>query len=280
VIAPSLEKPITDVALAEGVTLHDDWFAVKPLDKGTYAIGEPAYHQCNWSYLISDGQEGLLWDTGSGRRPLCAVISRLCPGSVRALPSHLHYDHLGNINGFGPVILPDLPILRGLETDAGVTPPEDMFLGSFEDLAPPTFRVGDWIGVDTDLAVGRRRMTVLHTPGHSPDSVSLWELGRKRLYAADFIYPGEVYAQVPGASLSDYALSLRTLLKMLPEDVQIVCAHGQEEGGVHDVPQLAFGDLEDLLLAVDRVSQRSACAGEERVNARMKLLYSENSFRS
>lgn len=276
--ALTLEQPIATVTLGEGVSLHDDWFAVKRLDEGTHAIGEPAYHQCNWSYLLSDGGEALLWDTGSGRRPLPPLIARIGEGAVTAFPSHLHYDHLGNINGFGPVILPDLPILRRQEKDGCITPPEEMFLGAYEDLPAPTFTVGRWAEVDDTLKVGRRRLTVLHTPGHSPDSVSLWEPERSRLYAADFVYPGQLYAQVPGASLNDYVLSLRTLLGRLPKDVEIVCAHGQMEGGVHDVPQLCYGDLEDLLRIVEDLLQRDPDAGEAPVNNRMTMLYSKKSY--
>ncbi len=272
------EVPISDVALAEDLILEDSWYAIKPLDEGTLAIGEPAYYQCNWIYLISDGPEALLWDTGSGRRPLRPLIERHISGQVTAMPSHMHFDHLGHINEFGPVMLADLSILRALDQDGLISPPEGMFLGQFEDLIAPTFQVGKWVAPGDAIEIGGRRLQVLHTPGHSPDSVSLWEPALKRLYAGDFLYRGPLYAQTPGACLPDYVAVLRALQELLPSDVEIVGAHGQEEQGKFDVPVLDYSDLNDVLRTIESILSGPVHAGECVVNDHMELLYSAESF--
>lgn len=276
-----LECLISDVQLADGVWLEDDWYALKALDEGSLAIGEPAYHQCNWSYLISDGGESLLWDTGSGRRDIAPLVARHGAAELRAFPSHMHFDHLGGIECFGAVTLADLAVLRAVEQDDGtVIPTEEMYLGACEGLNAPRFAVSRWCKPGEVVTVGRRRMEVLHTPGHSPDSVSLWEGDRARLYAADFIYPGEVYAQTPGASLRDYLRVLDQLLILLPVQVEILCAHGVAQGGISDVPRLGYDDLENLRRAISTVLGTPPHDGELQVNDRMALLYSEASFNS
>jgi glyoxylase-like metal-dependent hydrolase (beta-lactamase superfamily II) len=94
----NIELPIDTIQLADGLSWEDGWFATGQLDDGTLAIGEPAYHQRNWSYLIADGDEALLFDTGSGRRPIAPLVARHAGGaSVTAFPSHMHFDHLGGI---------------------------------------------------------------------------------------------------------------------------------------------------------------------------------------
>jgi len=118
----------------------------------------------------------------------------------------------------------------------------------------------------------------LYTPGHSPDSVSLWEPDRNRLYAADFIYRGALYAQTPGASLRDYLRICEKLLNDLPQQVQIVCAHGQPENGMDDAPMLGYGDLEALRDVVAQLLKAEPHTGEVAVNQRMYLLFSEESF--
>lgn len=278
-MSSALESPISEIRLAPGLWLEDDWYALKWHDDSTLAIGEPAYHQCNWSYLISDGDESLMWDTGSGRRPIVPVVSRHGRRKVTAFPSHMHYDHLGGVRDFGPVMLADLACLRALEKHGRVTPPEELYLGAYEGLTAPSFEVGFWLRPGETFTVGARRIELLHTPGHSPDSVSLWEPGRARLYAADFIYPGEVYAQIPGASLPAYVRSLRKLLVLLPRDVEILCAHGHERAGLHDMPALGYADLEDLLHAVEALLAEAPHEGARRVNAEMELLYSAAAFR-
>ena len=266
------------VKLADGVVLEDNWFGLRTLDDATIAIGEPAYHQRNWSYLISDGDDSLLFDTGSGRRPIAPLVARHARTNVEAFPSHMHFDHLGNINAFGPVIVADLPMLRAIETNGTLTPTDEMFLGAREAVPVPTFELGRWIEPGQAVTVGSRQLQVLYTPGHSPDSVSLWEPDRNRLYAADFIYRGALYAQTPGASLRDYLRICEKLLNDLPQQVQIVCAHGQPENGMDDAPMLGYGDLEALRDVVAQLLKAEPHTGEVAVNQRMYLLFSEESF--
>ncbi len=273
------EVPIETLRLADGLCLEDDWFAVKQLDRGTFAIGEPAYHQRNWCYLICDAGESLLFDTGSGFRSITELLARHAEGPVTAFPSHMHHDHLGNINAFERVMVADLPILRGIAREDEITPPEAMFLGASEGTLPPTFKVDQWINLDRILKIGSRNLQVLHTPGHSPDSVSLWEPQRYRLYAADFVYCGALYAQTPGACLRDYLQTTAKLIEILPENVEIVCAHGRAENGRDDMPLLGLDDLRDLQRVLEKVLQQGkAKAGEMKINQKMSLIYSVESL--
>lgn len=274
----NIEVAISSIKLAHGIALEDDWFGVKALDDATIAIGEPAYHQRNWSYLISDGDDSLLFDTGSGRRSLAPLVARHGRARVEAFPSHMHFDHLGNIHAFGPVMVADLPVLRAVETNGTLTPTDEMFLGASEGVPVPTFEVGRWVAPGEVISVGARSLQVVHTPGHSPDSVSLWEAERNRFYAADFIYCGALYAQTPGASLRDYLRICEQLLDDLPDQVQIVCAHGQPENGVDDVPILGYGDLHALRNVVAMLLRDEPRIGELPVNERMNLMFSAESF--
>jgi len=106
----------------------------------------------------------------------------------------------------------------------------------------------------------------------------LWEPDRNRLYAADFIYRGALYAQTPGASLRDYLHICEKLLNDLPQQVQIVCAHGQPENGVDDVPMLGYGDLEALRDVLADLLLAEPHTGKVTVNNRMYLLYSTECF--
>ncbi len=241
-----------------GVALEDGWYAVRDLDADTFAIGEPLYEQRNWSYLIRGAERALLFDTGSYYGEIAPVVARRWSGPLVVLPSHMHYDHLGNVGRFDHVALPELPVLRACEARGApggrVTPTDALFLGEDEGREPPEFAVAEWLAVGSEIDLGGRVLRLLHTPGHSPDSVSLWEPGRDRLYAADFLYPGQLYAQTPGASLVDYLLAARAVAELIGPATRILGAHGLE--GPPDappLPELAPADLAALIVRLEAV---------------------------
>ncbi len=256
---------------------EDGWYQVEALDEATFAIGEPRYEQQNWSYLLVGRERSLLFDTGSYLGDITGVVAPRARGRLTALPSHMHYDHLGNVIRFPEVALPDLPVLRACAAGGMMTPSEDLFLGHHENRAAPSFPVAEWLPVGGRIDLGGRILRLLHTPGHSPDSVSLWEPGRARLYAADFLYRGRLYTQTPGAVLADYLAAARTVAGLIG-GAAIYGAHGDARPGeAAEPPRLDAGDLAALVARLEaiRADPPALAAGEVReypVSARMGLI--------
>ena len=123
--------------LASGLVLEDDWYAVQKIDERTFAFGEPLYQQQNWSYLFVGETGTLLFDTGSFCRDITGVVERRARGPLTALPSHMHFDHLGNVTKFDSIAVADLPMLRDCVNDGLLTPTEELFLGAFEGNTGP-----------------------------------------------------------------------------------------------------------------------------------------------
>lgn len=232
---------------------------MQPIDADTLAIGEPQYYQQNWSYLIRGSERDLLFDTGSFMGDITAVVARHSKRALTALPSHMHFDHLGNVARFDRVAVADLAALRACAEGDMLTPTEDLFLGSYEDRTAPTFRVSEWLSTGTEIDLGDRSLEVLHTPGHSPDSISLYDRARDQLFAADYLYPGDLYGQVPGASLPDYLETAAELLQTTGPDTRVLCAHGNAgEDDVHTAPALGYQDLESLHEGLQRIRADAA----------------------
>lgn len=247
------------VKLAGTIRFEDDWYAVQELDSRTFAIGEPLYHQQNWSYLLVGDERTLLFDTGSFCRNISGVVSRLTDTSPIVLPSHMHYDHLGNIHRFRDIAVADLPMLRQCVASDVLTPTEPLFLGKSENNIAPSFEVKRWITIGSEIDLGGRSVQILHTPGHSPDSISLFAAGENRLFSADFIYPGCLYAQVPGASLPDYLDVAENLTRLVSASTDIYCAHGDiAPGGIHSAPHLHHSDLRVLARELEAIRVKMA----------------------
>jgi hydroxyacylglutathione hydrolase len=232
----------------------DDYFVVETIDATTFAIGEPRYYQDNYSYLIVGAQRAVLFDAGTGNRDLVRVVRSLTTLPVTVIPSHLHFDHVGALGRFDHTALVDLPSLRKRVDDGTLKLGRYEFLGLADGLPAPRFAVDAWWFPGTDIDLGGRRLRVLHTPGHTPTSVSLYDAERHWLFAGDLIYPGRLYAFLPGASRRAYLETTRQLLALLDPGARIYTAHVADDPVIIAAPVLEVADLRALeatLLAID-----------------------------
>lgn len=268
--------------LAVGVTWFDDWYAVETIAPGIHAIGEPCYHQINWNYLIEGDDHALLFDTGPGERDISVVVRELTSKPVTAMPSHMHFDHTGNLHRFTSLYVADLLMLRGCVDDRGLlNVPDILHLGSYENRAWKPVVVSDWIAPGAAINLGGRVLEVVATPGHAVDHVVLIDRMTNIVFAADFIYLGELYGQIPGADLADYLISAQRLASLVNADTVFLGAHGKPDGeDAHAAPKLCYQDLTDLIQTLGAMRKSGVVTTRNVVNERMMLLTSPQSFAS
>jgi glyoxylase-like metal-dependent hydrolase (beta-lactamase superfamily II) len=267
--------------LAKGVKWFDDWYAIETIAPGIHAIGEPKYHQFNWEYLIEGDDRALLFDTGPGLRDIGQVTGSLTQKPIIALPSHMHFDHVGNLHRFPDLAFADLPLLRGLEADGLIDDPGDHYLGAEENLTWQPLRVTQWIKPGDNIDLGGRVLDLIHTPGHSPESVSLHLRREGLFFAADFVYPGELFGQVPHADLDAYLNSADRLLSQLPAETLVLCAHGKSDrAGLHRAPRLGRADIADLAAALAALTATGKVHETWPINTRMSLLAGPEAFQA
>lgn len=233
----------------------DDYFVIDTIDATTFAIGEPRYYQANYSYLILGAQRAVLFDAGTGLRDIVPVVRSLTNLPVTVIASHLHFDHVGALGRFDKTAMVDEPPLRSRARDSRLTLRRYEFLGFADRLPVPTFRVDEWWAPDSTIDLGGRRLRVLATPGHTPTSVSLYDESRRQLFAGDFIYPGELYAFLPGASRSAYLATTKRLLSSIEPATQIFAAHMEGSPAPIRAPVLEVADLRALERALTAIGQ-------------------------
>jgi glyoxylase-like metal-dependent hydrolase (beta-lactamase superfamily II) len=223
-----------------------DYFVVETIDAATFAIGEPRYYQGNYSYLILGAQRAVLFDAGTGTRDIVPLVRSLTPLPVTVIPSHLHFDHVGGLGRFDRTALIDDQSLRARIVDSNLTLRRYEFLGFGDHLPAPTFQVDEWWAPDTNVDLGDRILGVVATPGHTPTSVSLYDRDRHQLFVGDFLYPGLLYAQLPGASRSAYLASAGRLLTIVDPGTRIYTAHMAKPPAPARAPVLEVADLKAL----------------------------------
>jgi len=234
-----------------GVRWHDDYFMVEAIDERTFAIGEPRYLQQNFSYLIVGDARAVLFDAGPGFQDIRAVAESLTDLPILFVPSHFHFDHTGNEITFDEVAVVDLPYLRERAPDNQLELTWQEHLGATEGVDAPTLAVSQWLAIGSDIDLGGRELRVLHTPGHTTDSISLLDRSSGAVFTGDFIYPGPLYAFLPTSDLGEYADGTDTLLGNVAATAPLFGAHRDRPPGV---PTLGLGDVRDLKAALEGVA--------------------------
>jgi glyoxylase-like metal-dependent hydrolase (beta-lactamase superfamily II) len=161
----------------------------------------------NWTYLIGD-RNPVLIDAGVGNASHLDAIAAAAPrGPSTVLVTHAHSDHVSG----APAIKARWPDARFVKFP---WPVRDSALG-WEWLRDASI-------VDTDDGP----LTVLHTPGHSPDHLTLWHADSRTLFVGDMLVQGStvVIPASHGGSLAEYLRSLDRMLQLNP--ARALPAHG------------------------------------------------------
>ena len=233
----------------------DDYFLVVEIDPQTFVIAEPRYNQQNLNYLIVGHDKAVLFDAGSGLRDVAAAAATLTDKPITFIPSHLHYDHIGNAGPYARTALVDLPHLRSRATGspAQLQLTWQEHLGQSEGYAAPVMQVDEWLIPGSVFSLGGRALRILYTPGHTDDSISLLDSARGFLFSGDFIYSGPLYAFLPNSSLGDYRQGAETLLESVAEDVRVFGAH---RSGPPGAPVLSRADIKAVKEAIDAIEAK------------------------
>ena len=221
----------------------DDYYTVEEIAPNTFAIGEPRYYQLNFNYLIIGEDRALLFDAGPGVRDIRPVVESLTDLPLVFLPSHFHYDHVGNGVNFEQRAVVDLPYLRQRAEGNNLTFDDMEHLGPAEGFEVPTWNIDHWWAAGDEINLGDRSVTILHTPGHSPESISLYDAKNNYVLSGDYLYPGMLFAFTPGSSMQDYLQTAEALSNQLSVPTIFYGAHRFESDGL---PTLQQSDLTDL----------------------------------
>lgn len=209
----------------------DRWYELRKLDDGVNLIHEPwikPFYRCNM-WHIQGRDFDLLFDTGLGHFPLRSSIAALRKRPVICVASHSHFDHIGCHHEFDQRCIhqAEAEILadpRNDRTMADRYATDEMFDGIPQGWqagayriksAPPTRILSDGEVID----LGDRAFEVVHTPGHSPGGIALWERKTGTLLSGDIIYDGPLIDDCYHSDLGDYEASLRRLAKLPAETI-------------------------------------------------------------
>lgn len=205
-----------------------DWFSRARLAEGLDMLTEPyvnPYMRANIHHLRGRDRD-LVVDTGMGLADLKAALD-LTPGKpVLALATHIHLDHVGSLHLFSERAGPSVSA-EGFATMPDVLTYADMFRTMQDPVERPPaagWRAADYrldpapltlvLGEGDVVDLGDRRFTVLHLPGHSPDSIAFLDEADGLFFSGDAIYDDQLLDDLPDSDRDAYRRTMMRLLEL------------------------------------------------------------------
>jgi glyoxylase-like metal-dependent hydrolase (beta-lactamase superfamily II) len=185
-------------------------------------------------YLVADPKtaETMIVDPGAESDRILDALGRLLettPRCVYVVNTHAHFDHV-RANG---------PLMDALRRAQGVPPQLVAHAEAVPLLAqgggaamfgfrPVPSPVPDVVVGEGDvLRVGGYAFEVLHTPGHSPGSITLYNADQGVAFVGDVLFrQGVGRYDLPGGSWTVLLSSIRERLFALPDETIVYPGHG------------------------------------------------------
>lgn len=171
----------------------------------------------------SGKEKGIIIDPGMNPKRL---LDRIADVHIEAiLLTHAHFDHMGGVEEVRKAA--GCPVyIHDLEAD-WLTDPKKNGSARWPDATPPLTTKPAEYALDEGMKLELIGLSfrVMHTPGHSPGSVSF--LHGSDLFSGDVLFRMSVgRTDLPGGRERDLYDSIRTKLYRLPDDVTVYSGHG------------------------------------------------------
>jgi hydroxyacylglutathione hydrolase len=183
--------------------------------------------QCNCSIFgDEETREAMVVDPGDEIARILVIVQRHGLTVKSIVITHAHIDHIGGAQKLkqatgAPVYMNanDIELQKMMSLQAqwvGVRTPEAVEI--------------DVSAKDGDsLLVGATEFRVLHTPGHTQGSISLYIPSENKLVAGDTLFAGSIgRTDLPGGDHRMILNSIREKLLPLPEATVVIPGHGGE----------------------------------------------------
>jgi glyoxylase-like metal-dependent hydrolase (beta-lactamase superfamily II) len=239
--------------------IKDEWFTIQEIDKKTFAISEYGHWEKVHSFLLVGENQAALIDTGLGIDSIKRVTDQLTNLPIVVITTHVHADHIGSHGEFETVYVHEGDVdwltngiqglsLEQIRKDIG----RDISLPVPETFNPDTYK--PFQGKPTALLhdgdvvdIGNRKLTIYHTPGHSPGHISVFDNENGYLFTGDLLYDETpVYAFYPSTDPIDLVNSWEKITEI---------ATVKKVFGSHNTVGLEPGILQEVKIAIRQLRE-------------------------
>ena len=176
-------------------------------------------------YILQSQTEAIIIDPGAEPERIMRLITDTGLTPSRIIATHSHFDHVLGVDKLKrsfeipfQIHKDDLPILESMQARVR------QFMGI--DVPPPP-RVDGYLQDGDIIKFGTENIRVIHTPGHSPGSISL--RGGAYVFTGDALFNHSIgRTDLPGGDLEILVNSIRKRLFTLDDETVVYPGHGPE----------------------------------------------------
>jgi hydroxyacylglutathione hydrolase len=176
-------------------------------------------------YILQSNSAAIIIDPGDEPDRIVRFVQDIKVKPSQIIATHTHFDHVLGVDAIRaklkiPFLIhcDDLSMLESMQSRVR------QIMG-FEVPQPP--KVDSYLKDGDVLKVGDETIRVLHTPGHSPGSISL--SGTGFVFTGDALFNQSIgRTDLPGGDLKTLIHSIKERLFKLDDDIIVYPGHGPE----------------------------------------------------
>ncbi len=182
--------------------------------------------QCNCSIFGDETtREAIVIDPGDDLTDIQTILDRHHLRVVAIIITHAHIDHIGGAEKLKASTGAPVYMNENDRFLSGNLAMQAAWLGIEEPKDPGI----DVAARDGDIvSLAQTSFHILHTPGHTPGSISLWIPSEKKVVAGDTLFRDSIgRTDLPGGNYQQEIRSIRDKLLVMPEESVVIPGHGR-----------------------------------------------------
>lgn len=192
--------------------MKKNWFTVKELFSNIWGIGEFSHSEKVISYLLVGEERALLFDTGMGIGDILEEVKRITKLPVMVIDSHCHPDHMGGNWQFTSILGIRSEFSKNSSKHGYSKTEIQKYYQANNSIK--SFQIAKYVKDGDLINMAPFSFEIIQTPGHTPDSICLYEKNFKILLTGDSVYRGPIYLFLKESNFYDYKKSIKKLSKL------------------------------------------------------------------